>query len=65
MLFMGTWCEDSQREVPAMIKILDQAGYSTANMEIVAIAIAVPAARARARALRSHVACVGARPGYL
>lgn len=37
MLFMGTWCEDSQREVPAIIKILDQAGYSTANMEIVAI----------------------------
>ena len=37
VLFMGTWCEDSQREVPAMIKILDQAGYPTAGMEIVAI----------------------------
>ena len=22
-LFMGTWCEDSEREVPAMFKILD------------------------------------------
>ena len=34
---MGTWCEDSQREVPAMMKILDQAGYKTGEMEIIAI----------------------------
>ena len=37
VLLMGTWCEDSQREVPAMMKILDQAGYKTAEMEIIAI----------------------------
>ena len=30
-LIMGTWCEDSQREVPGMMKILAAAGYSTAN----------------------------------
>ena len=37
VLLMGTWCEDSQREVPAMMKILDQAGYKTAEMEIIAL----------------------------
>lgn len=25
-LFLGTWCEDSQREVPGMLKILDALG---------------------------------------
>ena len=37
VLIMGTWCEDSQREVPGMMKILNQAGYNTAEMEIIAI----------------------------
>jgi len=37
VLIMGTWCEDSQREVPGMMKILDQTGYNTAEMEIIAI----------------------------
>ncbi|MDA9885838.1 thioredoxin [Flavobacteriaceae bacterium] len=36
-LIMGTWCEDSQREVPGMIKILTEAGYPTASMEIIAV----------------------------
>ena len=34
---MGTWCEDSQREVPGMMKILAAAGYSTKQMEIIAV----------------------------
>lgn len=37
VLIMGTWCEDSQREVPGMMKILNEAGYNTAKMEIIAI----------------------------
>ena len=37
VLLMGTWCEDSQREVPGMMKILNQAGYNTAEMEIIAV----------------------------
>ena len=37
VLLMGTWCEDSQREVPGMMKILNQAGYNTAKMEIIAV----------------------------
>ncbi len=37
VLIMGTWCEDSQREVPGMMKILNQAGFNTTEMEIIAI----------------------------
>lgn len=36
-LLMGTWCEDSQREVPGMMKILAEAGYAIAQMEIIAV----------------------------
>jgi thiol-disulfide isomerase/thioredoxin len=32
-IFMGTWCGDSKREVPRMIKLLDKAGIS--NYEII------------------------------
>lgn len=37
ILIMGTWCEDSQREVPGMIKVLDAAGYNTSAMKIIAV----------------------------
>ena len=37
VLLMGTWCEDSQREVPGMMKILDQSGYAVEDMEIIAV----------------------------
>ena len=36
-LIMGTWCEDSQREVPGMMKILTAAGYAVEKMEIIAV----------------------------
>lgn len=36
-VFLGSWCEDSQREVPALFKILDQAGYSTEAVELIAV----------------------------
>jgi thiol-disulfide isomerase/thioredoxin len=32
-IFMGTWCGDSKREVPRMIKLLEEAG--TSNFEII------------------------------
>lgn len=35
--FMGTWCEDSQREVPAFYKILDAVNYDYDNMDIIAM----------------------------
>ncbi|RPG69318.1 MAG: thioredoxin [Flavobacteriaceae bacterium TMED120] len=33
-LFLGTWCEDSQREVPAMFKILDALGMQDQDILI-------------------------------
>ena len=34
---MGTWCEDSQREVGGMLKILEAAGYPINSIEIIAV----------------------------
>lgn len=37
-VFMGTWCEDSQREIPALYKILQQCAFNFKdNMEVVAM----------------------------
>ncbi|MEE3035030.1 MAG: thioredoxin family protein [Bacteroidota bacterium] len=36
-LFMGTWCEDSEREVPAMFKILDAVNFDENKIEIYAM----------------------------
>lgn len=37
LLFMGTWCGDSKREVPRFIKILEAANFSMNNLKIVAV----------------------------
>ena len=36
-LFLGTWCSDSQREVPNFIKILQSADFPMNNLEMVAM----------------------------
>lgn len=36
-LFMGTWCEDSQREVPAFFKALDIAGIDASHVNLITI----------------------------
>ena len=36
-VFMGTWCEDSQREVPALLKILDSADFKMDYLDMVAV----------------------------
>lgn len=36
-LFMGTWCEDSQREVPALYKILDLASYKPSHLKLITV----------------------------
>lgn len=33
-VFMGTWCSDSQHNVPAFFKIMDQAGYEYTDFEL-------------------------------
>lgn len=35
--FLGTWCEDSHREFPRFVKILQEAGYPEQQLEIVAV----------------------------
>jgi len=37
MVFMGTWCPDSRREVPKLLKILDEAGYDLSNLTMVGV----------------------------
>jgi thiol-disulfide isomerase/thioredoxin len=34
-VFLGSWCGDSKREVPHMIKILQQAGIDTARLSLI------------------------------
>ncbi|EDM44157.1 hypothetical protein SCB49_03990 [unidentified eubacterium SCB49] len=36
-VFMGTWCEDSQREVPHLFTILTLADYDVSRLEIYAV----------------------------
>lgn len=35
-VFMGTWCEDSHRDVPNLYKILDQANFDEKNLSVYA-----------------------------
>jgi hypothetical protein len=35
LIFMGTWCGDSRREVPRMYKLLDYCGISASQIELV------------------------------
>ena len=37
VLFMGTWCADSQMEVPKFFKILDQTGYDESKLKSFAV----------------------------
>ncbi|MHA4807678.1 TlpA family protein disulfide reductase [Flavitalea flava] len=37
LIFMGTWCGDSRREVPRMYKILDYCGVDPANIELIMV----------------------------
>jgi len=36
-VLMGTWCGDSKREVPKLMKILDKADFNYKNLEMVAV----------------------------
>ncbi len=37
LIFMGTWCGDSKREVPRFIKILEATDFPMENLKIVAV----------------------------
>lgn len=36
-VFMGTWCPDSRRETPKLLKLLDEAGFKDKDIEIYAM----------------------------
>ncbi|MDT0556532.1 TlpA family protein disulfide reductase [Patiriisocius hiemis] len=36
-VFMGTWCEDSQREIPHLFKILDSIDFDVSKLEVIAM----------------------------
>lgn len=38
VMFMGTWCPDSHREVPRVYKILDETGYDMDHLKVYALA---------------------------
>ncbi|MGH2664453.1 thioredoxin family protein [Flavobacterium sp.] len=35
IIFMGTWCEDSQHQVPAFYKVLEQLGFDEKNSTLI------------------------------
>lgn len=37
VVFMGTWCPDSRREVPKLLKILDKANYDLSKLTMVGV----------------------------
>ena len=37
VVFMGTWCGDSQRETPKFLKLLDDAGYDMKNLTMIGV----------------------------
>ncbi|WP_312825120.1 thioredoxin family protein [Epilithonimonas sp.] len=37
VVFVGSWCEDSHREFPRLIKILDKLKYNPNKMQIIAV----------------------------
>ena len=37
LIFLGTWCGDSKREVPRFMKITDQLGIEGSQMELIAV----------------------------
>lgn len=37
LVFIGTWCSDSQREVPRLYKILDTAGYPDSQLRLIGV----------------------------
>jgi thiol-disulfide isomerase/thioredoxin len=37
IVFMGTWCGDSKRDVPKLLKILNEIGYDLSNLTMVGV----------------------------
>ena len=40
-VFLGTWCGDSRREVPRLLRLLDDVGFPEKNLQIIALGGAI------------------------
>ncbi|MDZ7613624.1 MAG: thioredoxin family protein [Flavobacteriaceae bacterium] len=36
-VFLGTWCGDSQDQIPLLYKILDEANFNTEHLEVISV----------------------------
>ena len=50
-ILFGTWCHDSEREVPRMLKLLEASGVKQENISLIAIDIRKEEPKGRAKAL--------------
>ncbi|WP_141096193.1 thioredoxin [Lacimicrobium sp. SS2-24] len=39
LVFLGTWCHDSQREVPRLLKLLDVSGVEIEALQLIAVGL--------------------------
>lgn len=37
LVFLGTWCHDSKREVPRLLKLLDGSGVKLGSLQLIAV----------------------------
>lgn len=37
LVMFGTWCHDSEREVPRLLKLIEQSGVELANLQLLAV----------------------------
>lgn len=51
-ILFGTWCHDSEREVPRMLKLLAASGVREENISLIALNIRKEEPQGRAKALR-------------
>ena len=49
-ILFGTWCHDSEREVPRMLKLLEASGVKQANISLIALDIRKEEPEGRAKA---------------
>ena len=50
-ILFGTWCHDSEREVPRMLKLLEASGVKQENIRLIALDIRKEEPEGRAKAL--------------
>ena len=52
VIFFGTWCHDSKRELPKALKIFNEIGINDENIELIAVGLDKKEPQGRAKKLR-------------